>query len=206
MGSPGLVRHHVTSTHSSTRLRLGVEDPSPGDQTGGEGRWGQGTGSERHSSGNTWGNIPRLGRCLSTAVANCNARVKGNHGPIVDGSLGMSTSVTNGGYYLKVKQVATVDADQDVVIKARAARQINRGITDISALNRIRLEGNGGGMLIDQAGNVSTTMGLTGPTQALGAPFGLTSMRKPLSRPKARRARDCPDIHSASPAEAGRLR
>ena len=49
----------------------------------------------------------------------------------------MSTSVTNGGYYLKVKQVATVDADQDVVIKAGAVRQINRGITEISALNGV---------------------------------------------------------------------
>jgi hypothetical protein len=28
----------------------------------------------------------------------------------------MSTSVTNGGYDLKVKQVTTVEADQDVVI------------------------------------------------------------------------------------------
>jgi hypothetical protein len=89
----------------------------------------------------------------------------------------MSTSVTNGGYYLKVKQAATVDADQDVAIKAGAVRQINRGITDISALNGIRLECDGGGILIDQAGNVSTTMGLTGPTQALGAPFGPTRRR-----------------------------
>jgi hypothetical protein len=37
---------------------------------------------------------------------------------MVDGSLGMATRVTNGGYYRKVKQVATVVADQDVVIKA----------------------------------------------------------------------------------------
>jgi hypothetical protein len=49
----------------------------------------------------------------------------------------MSTSVSNGGYYWKVKQVATVDADQDVVIKAGAVRQINRGITEISALNGV---------------------------------------------------------------------
>src|SRR5262244_822858 len=33
---------------------------------------------------------------------------------------------------------------------------------------------------------------------------GPTSMRKPLSRPKARRARDYPDIHSASSALAER--
>jgi hypothetical protein len=59
----------------------------------------------------------------------------------------MSTSVTNGGYYLKVKQVATVDADQDVVIKAVAVRQINSGITHISTFNGIRLECNGAGIL-----------------------------------------------------------
>ena len=33
---------------------------------------------------------------------------------------------------------------------------------------------------------------------------GPTSMRKPLSRPGARRVRDFPNIHSASPAQAGR--
>ncbi|HMF13950.1 MAG TPA: hypothetical protein VKE94_16645 [Gemmataceae bacterium] len=90
----------------------------------------------------------------------------------------MSTSVTNGGYYLKVKHVATVEAGQDVVIKAGAVRQINSGITDISALNVIRLECNGGGILIDQVGNVSTTMGLTGPTHALVAPFGPTRRQR----------------------------
>src|SRR5262249_13462767 len=71
---PGLGRNHVVSTHSSTRLRQGVENPSPGKQTGGDGGREQGIGSERHSRGNTWGNIPRLGRCLSTAGGNCNAQ------------------------------------------------------------------------------------------------------------------------------------
>jgi hypothetical protein len=33
-----------------------------------------------------------------------------------------------------------------------AVRQINSGITDTSALNVIRLECNGGGILMDQAG------------------------------------------------------
>ena len=70
----------------------------------------------------------------------------------MDGSLGMSTSVTNGGYYLKVKHAATVEADQDVVIKAGAVRQINSGITDISALNVIRLECNGGGSSLTRRG------------------------------------------------------
>jgi len=46
----------------------------------------------------------------------------------------MSASVTNGGYYLKVKPVATVEADQDVVTKAGTVRQINSGITDFSAI------------------------------------------------------------------------
>ena len=86
----------------------------------------------------------------------------------------MFTSVANGGYYLKVKQVATLDADQDVVIKAGAVRQINSGVTDISALNGIRLECNGAGILFDQAGDVHMTMGLTGPTHALVTPLGPT--------------------------------
>jgi hypothetical protein len=46
----------------------------------------------------------------------------------------MSASVTNGGYYLKVKQVATVEADQDVVIKAGTVRQISSGTTDFGAV------------------------------------------------------------------------
>jgi hypothetical protein len=37
----------------------------------------------------------------------------------------MSTSVTNGSYYLKVKQVATVDADQDVAIKSARSSPTN---------------------------------------------------------------------------------
>jgi hypothetical protein len=86
------------------------------------------------------------------AGANYNARIRANHGLIVDGSLGMSPSVTNGGYYFRVQQVTTVDADQDVAIKARAVRQINSGIMGISALNGIRLEGNGVGILTVAAG------------------------------------------------------
>jgi hypothetical protein len=39
----------------------------------GRGQW---TGSERHSRGNTQENTRRLGRCLSTAGANYNARIK----------------------------------------------------------------------------------------------------------------------------------
>src|SRR5262249_17783290 len=99
----------------------------------GKGGRGQRTGSERHSRGNTRENTRRLGRCLSTAGANYNARIKGNHALIVDGSLGTSTSVSNGGYYLKVKQVAPVEADQDVVIKAGAVRQIKLGTVERQA-------------------------------------------------------------------------
>jgi len=73
-----------------------VENPSRREQTVG-GR-GQGTKSDRHSRGNIRENARRLGGFLSTAGANYNPRIKGNHGLIVDGSLGMSMSVTNGGY------------------------------------------------------------------------------------------------------------
>src|SRR5262245_16207984 len=42
------------------------------------------------------------------------------------------------------------------------------------------------------------------PTQILRAPVRHPSMRDPLSGPGAGRARDFPDIHSSSPAAAGR--
>ena len=53
---------------ASTRLRQGVENPSPGKQTGGDGGREQGIGSESHSRGNTCGEytpvrtLPAYGR------------------------------------------------------------------------------------------------------------------------------------------------
>jgi hypothetical protein len=70
----------------------------------------------------------------------------------VDGSLGRSTRVTISGNYLKVKQVATVDAEQDAVIKAGAIRQINSGVIEISALNGIRLEAMASGSSLTKRG------------------------------------------------------